>query len=93
MDPTPMKRQKLDETCEDKSAETEPNTTSVNDDSKTLDIKQGATPVPDVSGSSEKRQLPDGYNTDLRLTEKDVGITEYISSHNGLSGILKQRQA
>ncbi|XP_064605575.1 pseudouridylate synthase 7 homolog [Liolophura sinensis] len=91
MDPTPVKRQKLDEICEEKSTEARLGTTSEIDDSEIPNIKQDVTAASDVSGNSEKRQIPDGYNTDLRLKERDVGITEYISHHKGFSGILKQR--
>ena len=41
-----------------------------------------------LSGKDESKILK---KEQKRLTEKDVGITEYLSSHDGFTGILKQR--
>jgi hypothetical protein len=53
--------------------------------------------MPHWRGKSKKQQPKRPKNsltpssTKSRLMEKDVGITEYISAHEGFSGIIKQR--
>jgi hypothetical protein len=53
--------------------------------------------MPHWRGTSKKQQSKRPKNsltpssTKSRLMEKDVGITEYISAHEGFNGIIKQR--
>lgn len=39
----------------------------------------------------QKHTLPRDDTETLRLTEKDLGITEYISTFPGFNGVIKQR--
>jgi hypothetical protein len=39
----------------------------------------------------QKHSLPRDDCETLRLTEKDLGITEYISKYQGFNGVIKQR--
>ncbi|KAJ4439010.1 hypothetical protein ANN_14966, partial [Periplaneta americana] len=61
-------------------------------------MMRGGGNMPHWRGSSKKQQPSKRSKSSLtsssnksRLMEKDVGITEYISDHEGFNGIIKQR--
>ena len=75
----PEKRQKLDENSSEQCKETP------------SDPKVSHEPLEEESTNENAFQQSDPKHTTPRRSECDVGISQYLSKHEGFCGILKQR--
>ncbi|XP_072025722.1 pseudouridylate synthase 7 homolog isoform X2 [Amphiura filiformis] len=94
-DTAPAKRIKSDEgdnqmkaTCstsvQDPAKDPHPNSGESNNDDKKMEENKGGISMEDAERMDDTPEL-------VGLKEKDVGILEYISKHEGFHGVLKQR--